>query len=302
MSGTDPASLAGTLTRGLLAEFAADGVRAEDFGFHCRLYPRPLRGNGADRAADPDGGIHIGHRDTVPVYPASTVKLFYLAAFHHWVETGRLQPDSEDLRALAAMIRQSSNDATNYLLARLTDAGPGGVLPPAEMTAWWERRRAVDRWFAGWGRPEFAGLRLWHGTFDEGPYGRERVARAAGGNLIPPAAAAALMAAIAGGRAISPAADRAMLELLDRGFERDPAALPPGYEDQVRGFLGGGLPDAVRLWSKAGWTSETRHDVVYLETPGGRSCVAAVYTTGAAMARNPRFLPAVGRRLLALLG
>jgi hypothetical protein len=92
-----------------------------------------------------------------------------------------------------------------------------------------------------------------------------------------------------------------MMDLLDREHERDPDRLPPDYSDQVRGFLGATLPRDVRLWSKAGWTGETRHDMVYWEAPSGRSLVAAVYTVGGHMSQNRRFLPAVGARLHALL-
>ena len=285
------------LVRDLLDQFEGE-VGPQDFGLTFRLYPGRLRDGAAGGYSD---GPVFGYRDEIAVYPASTSKSFYLVAFQHWVETGRLQLDAEDLRALSAMIRQSSNDATTYLFGRMTGTTPGGPLPEAEMAAWWDRRQEIHRWFQGWAWPDFAGLRLWHSTYEDSPYGREKAARAHGGNLIAPRAAAALLHGIAAGQLVSPDACGRMMDLLDREPERDPAVLAPDYRDQVRGFLGGSLPRDVRLWSKAGWTSETRHDMAYLETPSGRSAVAAIYTVGPHMAQNDRFLPAFGTKLLELL-
>jgi beta-lactamase class A len=285
------------LVRDLLDEFEG-AVGPQDFGLTYRTYPGRLRDGAAGRYAD---GPAFGYRQDAAVYPASTCKSFYMVAFQHWVESGLLQADDEDLRALSAMIRQSSNDATTYLFGRMTDTTPGGPLPEADMVAWWDRRQQIHRYFQGWAWPDFAGLRLWHSTYEDSPYGREKAARAQGGNLIAPCAAAALLHGIVAGQLVSPAACGRMMELLDREPEREPQALPPDYRDQVRGFLGGGLPRAVPLWSKAGWTSETRHDMAYWEAPSGGSIVAAVYTVGPHMAQNDGFLPALGRRLLALL-
>jgi hypothetical protein len=68
----------------------------------------------------------------------------------------------------------------------------------------------------------------------------------------------------------------------------------------VRGFFGEGLPGGARLWSKAGWTSETRHDAAYVELPEGPSFILVAFTTGAEMAANTRFLPELARRICAL--
>ncbi|MEI6051965.1 MAG: transposase, partial [Opitutaceae bacterium] len=44
-------------------------------------------------------------------------------------------------------------------------------------------------------------------------------------------------------------------------------------------FTGTALPVGAKLWSKAGWTSQTRHDAAYVELPGGRKYVLVVFTT-----------------------
>src|SRR5215212_6428013 len=52
-------------------------------------------------------------RGSEPIYPASVVKLFYLAAAHRWMEDGRLKGTAEFGRGLKDMIVESSNDATH---------------------------------------------------------------------------------------------------------------------------------------------------------------------------------------------
>ena len=58
--------------------------------------------------------------------------------------------------------------------------------------------------------------------------------------------------------------------------------------------------ESVRLWSKAGWTSQTRHDAAYLELPNGRKMVLVVFTTGHASERG--IIPSVARGVMELLG
>ena len=36
------------------------------------------------------------------------------------------------------------------------------------------------------------------------------------------------------------------------------------WAPQVASFIGEALPTTARLWSKAGWTSEVRHDAAYI--------------------------------------
>ena len=72
-----------------------------------------------------------------------------------------------------------------------------------------------------------------------------------------------------------------MLELM----KRDPAAPTADPDDQAK-FSGAGLPAGTRLWSKAGWTSQTRHDAIYVELPGGARFVLVTFTVGHASNRE----------------
>src|SRR5471032_1311757 len=88
------------------------------------------------------GAIGASHRGDHAVYPASVVKLFYLTAVQAWLDRGKLNPTRELRSALAAMIHQSSNDATNHIVDLLTGTTGGPDLPPAAFRRWLARRRS----------------------------------------------------------------------------------------------------------------------------------------------------------------
>jgi beta-lactamase class A len=243
-----------------------------------------------DANAPTEGSFRGGER----IYPASVVKLFYLVAAHRWLEDGRLKETDELKRALHDMIVDSSNDATGYVLDMLTDTTSGKELPPAEMKKWLDKRNAVNRYFAALG---YTNINTDQKTFCEDAYGRERFARGPNGenrNKLTTDATARLLAEIATGRAVTPARSRQMMELLRRDF----AGKSNDPDDQAHGFTALALADmpAARLWSKAGWTSTTRHDAAYIELPNGARFVLVTFTTDHANEHD--IIPTVARVVL----
>jgi beta-lactamase class A len=103
-------------------------------------------------------------------YPASVVKLFYLAATHRRLEDGKLADTPELRRAMRDMIVDSSNDATNYLVDVLTGTTGGPELPADELKTWSEKRGAVTRYFQSLGYQNVNANRK---TWGDGPFGRE---------------------------------------------------------------------------------------------------------------------------------
>jgi beta-lactamase class A len=224
---------------------------------------------------DPARPERASFRGAEPIYPASVVKLFYLAAAHRWLEDGRLKESEEFSRGLRDMIVDSSNDATAFILDALTGVSSGAELSPAELKEWGEKRNAVNRYYASLGyavRP--GGINVNQKPWCEGPYGRERQflgPKLENRNKLTTDATARLLSEIVTGRAVTPERSRKMLELMKRDFtgkSDDP-------DDQAHGFTGLALEPGTRLWSKAGWTSTARHDAAYLELPGGRRLVLA---------------------------
>ena len=243
---------------------------------------------------DPQHPLTASFRGNERVYPASVVKLFYLVAAHRWLEDKKIEETPELTRALRDMIVDSSNEATQYVVDVLTHTTSGYELPAKEMEEWQDKRNAVNRYFAGLG---YTNINVNQKTFCEDAYGRERVSRGPNGenrNKLTTDATARLMMEIVTGKAASPARTAKMMELLKRdytGKSTDP-------DDQGHGFTGIALQDreGVRLWSKAGWTSTTRHDVAYIEMPAGQKFVLATFTTE--HANEHEIIPTVARAVI----
>ncbi len=220
-------------------------------------------------------------RGAVPIYPASVVKLFYLAAAHRWMEDARLEDTPELRRALHDMIVDSSNDATSYIVDVLTGTTSGPELPDDELAAWFEKRNAVNRHFASLG---YAGINVNKKPWGDGPYGRETQATRRfeqKRNMLTTDATARLLTEIATGSCINAKRSAEMMALLSR----DPATKDPDPDNQAK-FTGPVLPAGAKLWSKAGWTSQTRHDAAYIELPTGAKFVLVVFTTDHANQRE----------------
>ncbi|MDB6110950.1 MAG: hypothetical protein JWR69_2700 [Pedosphaera sp.] len=128
----------------------------------------------------------------------------------------------------------------------------------------------------------------------EGPYGRETQAIKLfkpTRNQLTTDATARLLTEIVTGKAVSADRCRQMMKLLERDFKT------PGDKDgQAHGFTGIALPPGAKLWSKAGWTSQTRHDAAYVELPGGAKFVLVTFTVDHAGERE--IIPAVARIVL----
>lgn len=239
------------------------------------------------------------YRGSEPIYPASVVKVFYLAAAHRWVEDGKLKDTEELRRAMRDMIVDSSNDATHYVVDALSGVSNGSELSPREMEKWAYRRNVVNRYFATLGYAVGPGaINVNQKPWCEGPYGRERVflgKNFENRNKLTTDATARLLTDIAVGRAVTPARSAAMLELMKRDF----SGKADDPDDQAHGFTGIALEPGVRYWSKAGWTSTTRHDAAYLELPDGRRLVLVTFTTDNAKERE--IIPTVARTVLKAL-
>lgn len=241
-------------------------------------------------------GMAAEYRGDERFYPASVIKLFFLAAVHRGLEDGRIADRPELRRAMQDMIVDSANDATNYLVDVLTDTTGGPELPPAELAAWSEKRGAVTRYFESLGYKNVNAKRK---TWGDGPYGRERqdmMEHPPARNYLSTNDTARLLAEIAAGRCVTPARSAQMLELL----ARDPfTPKPEDPDNQATAFSGPALPQGAKLWSKAGWVSWARHDAALIELPDGRRLIIVVFTDGREHANNRAIIPAVVRRVLA---
>lgn len=240
---------------------------------------------------DPSHPAQASFRGNERVYPASVVKLFYLAAAHHLLQDKQIADTPELRRALKDMIVDSSNEATQYIVDVVTHTTGGYELPPKEMAEWQYQRNSVNRYFASLG---YSNINVNQKTFCEDAYGRERVSRGPNGenrNKLTTQATARLLAEIVTRKAVTPERSSEMMELLKRDYTGKSA----DNDDQAHGFTALALNGiaGARLWSKAGWTSTTRHDAAYLELPDGAKFVLVTFTTD--HANEHEIIPTIAR-------
>jgi hypothetical protein len=140
-------------------------------------------------------------------------------------------------------------------------------------------------------------------TFCEDAYGIEQQSRNYKGqnrNMLTTNATARLLAEIVLGRMNTPERTAAMMDLL----KRDPFKKSDDPDSQDVGFSGKAFIDmkmtAVKLWSKAGWTSTARHDAAYIETADGLKFVLVIFTEN--HANDHDAIPNIVKSVIAGLG
>ena len=156
---------------------------------------------------------------------------------------------------------------------------------------WFEQRNAVNRYFTSLG---YTGVNANKKPWCEGPYGRETQAVKLfepKRNMLTTDATARLMTEIVTGKSVSAKRCDEMKLLL----KRDPFSKEKDADSQSK-FTGSVLPDGAKLWSKAGWTSQTRHDCAYVELPDGRKFVLVTFTVDHASERG--IIHAVARKVV----
>jgi beta-lactamase class A len=248
-------------------------------------------------AAAPSGASWRGEQVR---YPASVVKLLYLVAAEAWLQQQLIEESSELRRALGDMIRDSSNDATGLVVDLLSGTSSGPELPDEAFRRWALRRQLVNQWAQGLGWSEWEGCNACQKTWGDGPYGRERQFYGAdleNRNRLSTDFSARLLHGVISGALVSPPACTRMQQLLYRSL--DPAERAADPENQVDGFIGAGLPEGARLWSKAGWMSQARHDAAYVELEGQPPMLLVVFSEGRGRAADEQLLPELTRQLLA---
>ncbi len=246
--------------------------------------------------SDPQKPRWANYRGEEPIYPASVVKMFYMAALHQQLQDGKVMLTPELERGLKDMIVDSSNEATQYILDVLTDTSSGGELPQAEFDKWQYKRNRVNRYFSSMG---YTGININQKTFCEDAYGIEQQSRRYKGqnrNMLTTNATARLMAEIALGKSVNAERSLQMMEMM----KRDPFKPSKDPDSQATGFTGkaliAGKMDGAKLWSKAGWTSKSRHDSAYVETPDGLKFVLVVFTEN--HSGEPETIPGVAGKII----
>ncbi|MGV2829173.1 serine hydrolase [Myxosarcina sp. GI1(2024)] len=242
----------------------------------------------------------FSYRGMETIYPASIVKLFYLVAIHEWLQRNMIAESWELNRAIRDSIVLSSNDATSLIVDVLTGTTSGPELPTAPFATWKHQRNIVNRYFKSLGWKELESINVNQKVWGDGAYGRERAFLGElmeNRNMLTTDAVARLLHSIVGGVAVSSQRSLAMMQLLQRSLNPDDLVNFDG-EDQIEGFLGQSLPPNARIWSKAGWMSQVRHDAAYIEIPDLQPYLLVVFTEGEANSQNRAILPFISQAFI----
>ncbi|MFZ2493312.1 MAG: serine hydrolase [Thermoanaerobaculia bacterium] len=270
-------------------EIALQGAAAETLAKYPKLQAHDLAITVID-VTRADAPRRADLRGNAPFYPASVIKIFFMVDVY---ATGKELVADVD-RALREMIVVSDNDATAYLVDVVSGTSAGAQLEGEALERFIARRRAINERFSRLGYLQMSAMAK---PWSFGPFGRERQVLGAdrvNRNRLTTNETASLLFWIERRSAVSAEASEAMLQLMER-----PLAPTRSDENQVKEFIGEAVPAGSKLWSKAGWTSEVRHDAAILALPEGRRLVLVVFTRG--LAADPTLVPSVTRSVLSRL-
>lgn len=238
-------------------------------------------------------------------YPASVAKLFWLVAFYSQVEQGLLSFE-EYREDVDLMIRESDNNATSRIINALTGTTSNAIADktiPRDFSSWRSRRECLNQFFSAGGYDINITQKTYPITdveimepvgFDlkmrENPRSSDQPIR----NFLSAYDAARLMVDLAYKQSVSLKSSEAMRQLLRRDLLNQDWQTPKSYFNPVQYFFGEGLPKNTVLYSKAGWTTQGRHEVAYVDA-GESSYVLSVFGDDPAYGENQTFFPAIAR-------
>jgi len=204
-------------------------------------------------------------------YPASCVKLPYMAAAMYWCRTNGKAYNYLDW-CVRPMIVSSDNVKTGDTVDQITGA-PNYSTSTYNSTFWtWYNKRLYTENFLS-ARGLLENQTMMHKTYPtnsgSSPSGAELLAsNHRGGNKMQPKCSASLMLEIIKG-AIEPGANAYMRELLNTGDLRSD-----------RSVFGFGLPPGTLYQNKLGLAYDTLEDIAYIQLPSGQEFILAAYSNG----------------------
>lgn len=217
-------------------------------------------------------------RDSEPYYPASLVKVFLLGYVASLMDDQLIKLDVQLDSACRDMIVDSSNDAMGYVLDRVCGTNPGSELSETALQAFADRRKVVSNWYKKNG---FSNVRIHNRTFNEAPYGRERqliYETDLGRNSLNAESCLKFLNDLFFSEIWSPMSREWMLRFLFRKWPLE--SVSGELNPQGTNFLARDLSASAVLWSKAGWTSEVRHDMAAVRGTNGEVLFIVLMTEG----------------------
>jgi hypothetical protein len=241
--------------------------------------------NGDDSAAARSSGLAAPPRSVCGASwqggrlrnPGDLVRLPYLIASERWLQRGLLEEEPELRRALAAMIRRGSHEATSYVVDRLSGTTSGPALISSGYAAWAAQRLLVNGWLVSLGWPELEGCVAAQKTWQDGPYGRERQfldQAPQSANRFSSDGLARLLETVLAGTLISPPACQRMRNLL---AVPDPqAAKASGEHEPLAAVIPAAGSAWRRFWGQGGSGTDCLDLALYGEAEDGAPMLLVV--------------------------
>jgi hypothetical protein len=215
------------------------------------------------------------YQELAPRFPASIVKLFWLIALFGYYDSGQVPEGTISTQDLNKMIQDSDNSVASRVLDQLTATTSGDQLSSEKLSQWMLQRQSINQFFINSG---YTDLNISQKNFPitdlklSKPSGRDEQMR---GNSIQPIRnsltsrdVARLLFDIDHGLAISPHYSQQAKSMMMRNFDQEKTK----QYNSIKSFLGEGLdPNAVQLFSKPGWTSDSRQDAAIIRSRDGKT-------------------------------
>lgn len=236
-----------------------------------------------------------------PQYPASVAKLFWMVALYGQFQQGLLnEADFQD--ELRLMVARSDNNATSQIIDAITRTEFQAQGTPEEYKIWYRQRFQLNQFFTQSG---YQNLNITQKTYPipdieiNEPTGFDLQMRQNPDspdpirNQLTASHAARLMYEIVHRQAIAPVASEKMLQWLRRDLTKDWRS-PTNFFNPVQDFFGAGLPPDAHIFSKAGWTTQGRHEVAYITSANGaQQYILCIFAEQKDYAENESFFPDV---------
>lgn len=254
------------------------------------------------------------YRGESPHFPASVVKLFWMAIVSDAIQTKGVNAVSQDYSMASSvnlsadldkLIKESDNEAGSRIVDFLTGTKSGLTLPELSFQDWATKRYALNSFFQKKG---YGDLNISQKTFPipflqyDGPEGRDAQIRGDTNNPIrnylSTDQAARLMYEIMQGT-LGGEHNQKMRDRLFRDLRSDWRSIDPnsGHFNPVQAFMGEGLSEispAIKIYSKAGWTSQTRQEVAYIED-GSKRYILAIFAEDKKYAEDEHIFPKIAK-------
>jgi hypothetical protein len=244
--------------------------------------------------------LYGAYADKESRFPASISKLFWIVAFFGELSAGKRGWDGISESDLYKMIQNSDNEPASSVLDWLTDTESGDNLSKDELNAWRGRRDSVNSFFRKAGY-QYVNVSQKNFPIPKlkllKPEGRELQMRGSQSNplrnYLTTYETARLLYEIATKQSVSVVYSQKMLDLLRRNYEQEKLK----EYDSIKGFFGERFsPSEIDLYSKAGWTSDSRQDAaIVISRDGKLKYILVMFGDDPAFANDWDFFPDASR-------